>query len=53
MRIVVGDVGEANTDITQIVEIMRTDQDKWKWLLQRMVEFMSGKDGHMMGVHLR
>lgn len=41
VRIVVGDVGEANTDITQIVEVMRTDQDKWKWMLQRMVEFMS------------
>ena len=28
VRIVVGGVGEANEDITQVVEIMDTDQEK-------------------------
>lgn len=42
VRIVVGDVGEANTDITQIVEVMQDEQEKWQWLLKHLVEFTSG-----------
>jgi len=41
VRIVVGDVGEANTDITQIVEVMRDEHEKWQWLLRHLVEFTS------------
>ena len=44
VRIVVGGVGEANEDITQVVEVMTSDQDKWAWLLRHLVEFTSGED---------
>lgn len=43
VRIVVGGVGEANEDITQVVEIMDTDQEKWAWLLKHLIEFTSCK----------
>lgn len=43
VRIVVGGVGEANEDITQVVEVMDTDQEKWAWLLKHLVEFTSSK----------
>ena len=42
VRIVVGGVGEANEDITQVTEVMNSDQDKWAWLLKHLVEFTSG-----------
>ena len=42
VRIVVGGVGEANEDITQVTEVMTSDQDKWAWLLKHLVEFTSG-----------
>ena len=45
IRVVVGDVGEANTDITQIVEVMRGDGEKWQWILRHLVEFTSGQLG--------
>ncbi|XP_064401844.1 ATP-dependent RNA helicase DDX42-like [Halichondria panicea] len=41
VRIVVGDLGEANTDITQIVEVVKDEQEKWRWLLRRLVELTS------------
>ena len=43
VRIVVGGVGDANDDITQVVEIMETDLDKWVWLLKHLIEFTSCK----------
>lgn len=43
VRIVVGGVGEANEDITQVVEIMDTDQEKWAWLLKHLIEFTSSE----------
>lgn len=42
VRVVVGELGEANTDITQIAELMRDEKDKWTWLLRHLVEFTSG-----------
>ena len=42
VRVVVGGVGEANVDVTQVVEVMREDGDKWRWLLTHLVEFSSG-----------
>ena len=45
VRVVVGDVGEANTDITQIVEVMKQDIEKWQWILRHLVEFTSGHTG--------
>ena len=43
VRIVVGGVGEANVDITQVAEVMENDQDKWVWLLKHLVEFTSSE----------
>ena len=44
VRIVVGDVGEANTDITQLVTVLPEQTRKWVWLLSHLVEFMSGEE---------
>ncbi|XP_059477026.1 ATP-dependent RNA helicase DDX42 [Neocloeon triangulifer] len=41
VRIVQGDVGEANQDVTQIVKLFNTPQAKWTWLLGNLVEFQS------------
>ena len=43
VRVVVGELGEANADITQIVEVMRDEREKWRWLLKHLVEFTSGE----------
>jgi ATP-dependent RNA helicase DDX42 len=36
-----GDVGEANTDVTQIVKLLPVGGAKWNWLLNNVVQFMS------------
>nr|XP_060636767.1 ATP-dependent RNA helicase DDX42 isoform X1 [Anolis sagrei ordinatus]XP_060636768.1 ATP-dependent RNA helicase DDX42 isoform X1 [Anolis sagrei ordinatus] len=41
IRVVQGDIGEANEDITQIVEIFASGPNKWNWLTSRLVEFTS------------
>ncbi|XP_008327545.1 ATP-dependent RNA helicase DDX42 isoform X1 [Cynoglossus semilaevis] len=41
IRVVQGDIGEANEDITQVVELLPTGADKWSWLTRRLVEFTS------------
>ncbi|XP_017886041.1 ATP-dependent RNA helicase DDX42 [Ceratina calcarata] len=42
VRIVQGDVGEANTDVTQHVIVFNNNPTgKWTWLLQNLVEFLS------------
>ncbi|XP_020649633.2 ATP-dependent RNA helicase DDX42 isoform X1 [Pogona vitticeps] len=41
IRVVQGDIGEANEDITQIVEIFSSGPNKWNWLTGRLVEFTS------------
>ncbi|XP_078483884.1 ATP-dependent RNA helicase DDX42-like [Ciona intestinalis] len=41
VRIIQGDVGEANADVTQIVEVFKTADMKWKWLLRRIIPFTS------------
>ncbi|CAH2302873.1 ATP-dependent RNA helicase DDX42 [Pelobates cultripes] len=41
IRVVQGDIGEANEDITQVVEILPAGPDKWAWLTRRLVEFTS------------
>lgn len=40
IRIVQGDVGEANTDVTQIMLVM-PQSDKCQWLLDNIVQFTS------------
>ncbi len=32
---------QANEDVTQIVEVLPTGQEKWGWLTRRLVEFTS------------
>ncbi|CAF3561377.1 unnamed protein product [Rotaria sp. Silwood1] len=39
VRIVQGEVGEANQDILQIVHILPNGPSKWTWLLSKLVEF--------------
>lgn len=41
VRIVQGDVGEANQDVTQVVKLLNSPQAKWNWLLGNLVEFQS------------
>ncbi len=41
IRVVQGDVGEANEDVTQYVEVFKRREDKWPWLSQRLVGFTS------------
>ena len=42
----VGGVGEANEDITQVAEVMADEQEKWRWLLKHLVEFTSSELSH-------
>lgn len=42
IRIVQGDVGEANTDVTQhVIMFHNNPTGKWNWMLQNLVEFLS------------
>ncbi|XP_071446281.1 ATP-dependent RNA helicase DDX42 [Hetaerina americana] len=41
IRIVQGDVGEANQDVTQVVKVLNLGGAKWNWLLSHIVEFLS------------
>lgn len=40
IRIVQGDIGEANTDVTQIMLVM-PQSNKCQWLLDNLVQFTS------------
>ncbi|KAL6725189.1 hypothetical protein Aduo_007259 [Ancylostoma duodenale] len=39
VRIVQGEVGEANADVIQTVEVLPRQDTKWVWLTQRLVNF--------------
>ena len=41
IRVVQGDVGEANEDVTQHVQVFKHRDDKWPWLSQNLVQFTS------------
>ncbi|XP_061556254.1 ATP-dependent RNA helicase DDX42 isoform X1 [Phycodurus eques] len=41
IRVVQGDIGEANEDVTQVVEMLPSGTDKWSWLTRHLVEFTS------------
>lgn len=43
VRIVQGELGEANEDVTQIVLVMPSPPAKWVWLTSKLVELLSGK----------
>ena len=44
IRIIQGELGEANENITQIVHVFNEGVEKWKWLTSHLVEFTSGMD---------
>ncbi|KAK2145515.1 hypothetical protein LSH36_677g04026 [Paralvinella palmiformis] len=39
IRVLQGDIGEANEDVTQVVYVMPPGPAKWKWLMSHLVEF--------------
>uniref|UniRef100_H2YEC3 RNA helicase n=1 Tax=Ciona savignyi TaxID=51511 RepID=H2YEC3_CIOSA len=41
VRIIQGDVGEANADVTQIVEVFKSADMKWRWMTSRIIPFTS------------
>lgn len=41
VKIVQGDIGEANEDVTQHMFVFNNPLHKWNWLLSKMVEFLS------------
>ncbi|EDO43557.1 predicted protein, partial [Nematostella vectensis] len=41
VRVVIGELGEANEDVTQIVHIFNSMPSKWEWLTQNLVSFAS------------
>ncbi|RDD40177.1 ATP-dependent RNA helicase DDX42 [Trichoplax sp. H2] len=41
IRVVIGDIGEANEDVTQHVRIFKDGAEKWKWLNDHLIEFSS------------
>eukprot|EP00041_Stephanoeca_diplocostata_P023722 m.588588 g.588588 ORF g.588588 m.588588 type:complete len:791 (+) comp22365_c0_seq16:126-2498(+) len=41
IRVVVGEIGEANQDVTQKAHVIHEGMNKWTWLTQRLVEFFS------------
>jgi ATP-dependent RNA helicase DDX42 len=42
IRINVGTTGQANEDITQIVQVFDEDDMKWDWLIRRLTGFCVG-----------
>ncbi|KAG0280709.1 ATP-dependent RNA helicase ddx42 [Linnemannia exigua] len=54
VRISIGNVGQINSDVTQVIQILKDDTLKWKWLMDRLQElealgsvliFVSRKNG--------
>ncbi|XP_045596007.1 ATP-dependent RNA helicase DDX42 isoform X3 [Procambarus clarkii] len=41
VRVVQGELGEANQDVTQIIRVLNSAGHKWSWLVQHLVEYMS------------
>jgi len=41
IRIIQGELGEANENITQIIKVFKDGPEKWKWLNDHLVEFTS------------
>ena len=40
IRLTIGGIGDASEDVTQVVEILSTDDDKRGWLSQRLPHFL-------------
>lgn len=43
VRINVGTRGQANEDITQIIQVLDQDEMKWNWILAHLTQFCVGK----------
>lgn len=43
IRINVGTTGQANEDITQIVQVFEQEEMKWDWLIRHLTGFCVGK----------
>ena len=41
VRLTVGNVGDANEDVTQVVEVLPNDERKWEWLSGRLAHFIA------------
>ncbi|KAJ3297893.1 ATP-dependent RNA helicase ddx42 [Rhizoclosmatium sp. JEL0117] len=41
IRITIGNVGQSNTDVEQIIQVLRDDSFKWDWLTQRLKGFVA------------
>lgn len=44
VKIVCGDIGEANADVCQIVHVLSNAQEKWNWLSSHIVEFCTSNN---------
>lgn len=40
VRVTIGEAGDANEDVTQVVEVLHTEALKWGWLTQRLGHFL-------------
>ena len=40
VRVTVGEAGDANEDVTQVVEVLATEALKWGWLIGRLAHFL-------------
>ena len=41
LRLTIGNVGDANEDVTQVIEVLPSDDAKWGWLAQRLEHFLA------------
>eukprot|EP01083_Nonionella_stella_P071251 191266_1 len=40
IRINIGTIGAANKDVRQVVDVCRTEEDKWNWLITKIRDFV-------------
>ena len=43
VRIIQGELGEANENITQIIKVFPEGPEKWNWINSKLVEFVACK----------
>ena len=43
VRIMQGELGEANENITQIIKVFPEGPEKWNWINAKLVEFVASK----------
>jgi len=52
VRIIQGELGEANENITQIIKVFSEGSDKWKWINSKLVELTSSNQEYSLLVIL-